>query len=544
MARKSTPQPLDAPRKKPGPKPWATPDQWDHLEGGIPGYRCAQGTKGKKAAIDNFIEDFMPTWWEKFPLEGDRTAEGDRKRIKQWFQNHGSIKKAATGIHIRDIFPKQRSRALKPVELYSHKYYKSRVKPFVDEKKKGATTQGEVLNIVKETTREMFVSEPEEIRQEILTEAKEQPPLVPAKDGIMTPEMYAAAIKVAPGQIKLFTKALADATGCGVLLIFGGPDPWEPRGKIATYGFHAGEDQQGRTFGQVFPKFRETYLSPFTRFLKTVFPPDVRAARVLGGNTTITQNSEGGVQGSEDIDVDNDAGAAAEKEEGIRRNELPPSEGGQIDAGESPSNAEKQPEEPNPEDNNRSGQTGMAVHDVPSAPSTPTQSSPLPASPTNSVGISPILQVPASPRSELPDSNPTGTISKDIAPPASPTNSGEGSPISQAPASLHSEALGLDLTGVIAKDVADKPVMQVEGSNESNPVNCTVKRPRSWPSHAPVLDGLVTTREKRARTGPAPKEILTLAERVRRGNGLGGMEKEVTVAPKSKRGRGRKNVLA
>ncbi len=79
MARKSMPKPSDAPRKKSGSKPWADPDQWQYLEGGIPGYHVAQATKGKKAAINNFVEEFLRLWWDKFPLKGNRTAAMDRK---------------------------------------------------------------------------------------------------------------------------------------------------------------------------------------------------------------------------------------------------------------------------------------------------------------------------------------------------------------------------------------------------------------------------------------------------------------------------------
>ncbi len=95
-------------------------------------------------------------------------------------------------------------------------------------------------------------------------------------------------MKAAPSQIKTFIAALSKATGCTIMMIMGGPDPCE-NGKISSYGcvfclislcimlmwyvcrFHAGEDPQGRTFGQVYPKFKEMYLSPFTRFLRQVY---------------------------------------------------------------------------------------------------------------------------------------------------------------------------------------------------------------------------------------------------------------------------------
>ncbi len=64
----------------------------------------------------------------------------------------------------------------------------------VDEKKKGVTSQGEILNIVKTTTKEIFEAEADDVREEIMTEVKEQLALVPGKDGVMMPEMYAVYV--------------------------------------------------------------------------------------------------------------------------------------------------------------------------------------------------------------------------------------------------------------------------------------------------------------------------------------------------------------
>ncbi len=66
-------------RQKPGPKPWASALQWDYLQGGVADYRTAQSKKGKKAAISNFLDDFMPEWWLVSPLKGTMTAAADRK---------------------------------------------------------------------------------------------------------------------------------------------------------------------------------------------------------------------------------------------------------------------------------------------------------------------------------------------------------------------------------------------------------------------------------------------------------------------------------
>ncbi|KAK0227422.1 hypothetical protein EDD85DRAFT_958042 [Armillaria nabsnona] len=463
MARKSMPKPLDAPWKKSRPKPWADPDQWQYLKGGIPGYRVAQATKGKKAAINNFLEEFLPLWWDKFLLKGNRTAAMDHKHIKEWYQNHGSVKKATTSVHIHDIFPKQQSCVLKAEKMYSQKYYESRVKPMVDEKKKGATL-------------EMFAAEADDIREEILMETKEQPTLVPGKDGVMTPEMYATyviALKAAPKQIDVFIKALAEATGCSILLIFGGPDPWDEKGKISMYGywnrFHAGKEQQGWTFGQVFPNFRETYLSLFTS-------RKVRVAHILGGNTTMAEKQKDMVEGMGDMDVDGNAGPAAEQNEMVGGKEL--SQNGQID--------EVQTNEPH--SNAKSNDRGDHQEEEPEREANPEDDNPMPYSPRAPT------PVPSSP-------------------PASPTNSRE---ISQAPASPHMNELNSNLVVISVQDnisntfeSSDRLIMQ----GKSNTVKSnTVKCPHTCPMHTAVEDGLVMTREKRVRSRPAPKEILTLAE--------------------------------
>ncbi|SJL11244.1 uncharacterized protein ARMOST_14647 [Armillaria ostoyae] len=329
--------------KKRGPKPWATAEQWSFLEGGVPEYHGAQSVKGKNAAIATFIKDFMPKFWTRFPLEGDRTKDGDIKRVKEWFQNHGSAKKVETAACLADMFAKPRTRALKAEEVYSRQYYAERIKPLVDQRKIGISTRGEVLKIIKETTKEVFEVESEEVRNQILELTKEQVPLSVAENGIgpITPEMFAAALAAAPDQIRTFMDALSKATECAVMILLGGPDPWE-NGKISTHGyvsnlsiasvaeaessFHAGEDEHGRNFGQAFPNFKDTYLTPFTRFLRQVYPAESVKDGETGKQTPDEwKNMENGKQDNvvnkEKRDADDNADVPAGKEP----MDLPPS---------------------------------------------------------------------------------------------------------------------------------------------------------------------------------------------------------------------------
>ncbi len=112
--------------------------------------------------------------------------------MKEWFQNHGSAKKTeASTVCISNIFPKPRTHALTVEEMYSQKFYVMRVKPIILERKKEGSTRGEMLKLIKDTTKEVFDAESEEVCQMVLQWVKEQVPLTTVEDGILTPEMYA-----------------------------------------------------------------------------------------------------------------------------------------------------------------------------------------------------------------------------------------------------------------------------------------------------------------------------------------------------------------
>ncbi len=61
---------------------------------------------------------------------------------------------------------------LKVEKLYSQKYYETHIKQLVENKKEESSTQGQILNLVKVTTKEIFAQESEEIHEEILIELK------------------------------------------------------------------------------------------------------------------------------------------------------------------------------------------------------------------------------------------------------------------------------------------------------------------------------------------------------------------------------------
>ncbi len=75
--------------------------------------------------------------------------------------------------------------------MYSQKFYAMQVKPIILERKKEGSTRGEMLKLIKDTMKEVFDAESEEVRQMVLQWVKEQVPLTAVEDGVLTPEMYA-----------------------------------------------------------------------------------------------------------------------------------------------------------------------------------------------------------------------------------------------------------------------------------------------------------------------------------------------------------------
>lgn len=66
-------------KKKPGPKGWASPEQWDLLAKYCADFRIAQGTKGEKNALDDFWKKIIDLFLEMFPIE-----EGNPQLLKFW----------------------------------------------------------------------------------------------------------------------------------------------------------------------------------------------------------------------------------------------------------------------------------------------------------------------------------------------------------------------------------------------------------------------------------------------------------------------------
>ncbi|KAK0488252.1 hypothetical protein EDD18DRAFT_1335173 [Armillaria luteobubalina] len=206
-------------------------------------------------------------------------------------------KKTATSPKKKIIFSLKLWRHVRAVEIYSHCYYPTRVKPIVKAaiwKTLTRLSRGQKLTLINTITRQTFDTESDTIKEEIFTVAEQlcEEQAEAAQHGDWSPEDYLDAINTAPMLLNRFLQDLAMQTGWWFSIIGGGPDPAD-NGNIRTGSFHIGQNKHDRSFEDEYthfsvdPKdkdmdctsFDEGVIAPFGRFLKTLFSHE--AAPVL-----------------------------------------------------------------------------------------------------------------------------------------------------------------------------------------------------------------------------------------------------------------------
>ncbi|KAK0497445.1 hypothetical protein EDD18DRAFT_1462239 [Armillaria luteobubalina] len=206
-------------------------------------------------------------------------------------------KKTATLPKKKIIFSLKPRRHVRAVEIYSHCYYPTHVKPIVKAAIRKTLTRlsrGQKLTLINTITHQTFDTELDTIKEEIFTVAEQlrEEQAEAAQHGDWSPEDYPDAIDTVPMLLNRFLQDLAMQTGWWFSVISGGPDPAD-NGNICTGSFHIGQNKHDCSFEDEYthfsvdPKdkdvgctsFDEGVIAPFGRFLKTLFPLEIQAQR-------------------------------------------------------------------------------------------------------------------------------------------------------------------------------------------------------------------------------------------------------------------------
>ncbi|KAL4256454.1 hypothetical protein AB1N83_012231 [Pleurotus pulmonarius] len=299
-----------APREK------TTPEQKVHLMSRMDEYLEAR----KHNALTRFWSIIFQSWWSLWPAQEDMGIENPEERrvaharaiekqeeyIKVWYRNRSSPARArshAAGTTEVVVQHVKTTRCLQPIEVYTKKFYKTRVA--IDTTGLGKKAR---LKAIRSATEAKFKVETPEIKEIVRVEYERQKrekelqrkatrsrevPDAP------TPESYAACIKAIPAQFKAFSAAV-EGSGWSFVLLAGGPDP-NNGGRIRTVGHHCGLNVHGLNIRQYTPEFNERVLPLLGKYLNTCYTiaPEECASRALvppslGGDilqsTTLSQS--------------------------------------------------------------------------------------------------------------------------------------------------------------------------------------------------------------------------------------------------------------
>ncbi|KDQ32508.1 hypothetical protein PLEOSDRAFT_1080094 [Pleurotus ostreatus PC15] len=251
----------------------------------------------KHGRLDRFWPVLYRGWFEQWQEEEDPAImdDGERKKnlgtkiakrqdyLKRWYHNRTAAKTRATPKQLPPPQPIKNARRPQLLQLYSKKYYKTRIRPKIYENLPAGTklTGAAFLSLLQEKIPQIFALETAEIKKEIedLYEAlrnREDEEDKDAPPERITAARYAAAIDEIPRYFQAFSQELARRTGWSFTLLAGGPDP-ENGGRINSIGVHFGENEAGQHFGKATPGFGDTVLTPYANFLNTIYKCDARS---------------------------------------------------------------------------------------------------------------------------------------------------------------------------------------------------------------------------------------------------------------------------
>ncbi|GBE89967.1 hypothetical protein SCP_1702930 [Sparassis crispa] len=191
---------------------------------------------------------------------------------------------------LKDFIPKDADhvkRLSQAVEVYSHLYYKEKVKADVDAEIKAVT-------VIRHLTQKRYEAETLEVHADIAAEVKQMKAQHEAEKaqteevhahGEFSPAEYQRMLYNMPAVFDQFLGAMAKATGWRFSVFGGGPSP-EDGGNLRSMVFHSAEGSNDVKFGDTIPEFEAHFMEPFGWFLTMAFPMAVRQKRALATSLT------------------------------------------------------------------------------------------------------------------------------------------------------------------------------------------------------------------------------------------------------------------
>ncbi|KAH7905778.1 hypothetical protein BJ138DRAFT_1105702 [Hygrophoropsis aurantiaca] len=267
------------------PPSWASPKQEKFLLSHKSEFLKAQ----LQALTPPFFEKFNHAWFQKFPerdalfpgivdelTEEQKTSLGKaverrKKQIKNYLRNHTHTK----GRAVLSVTKTPLLRA----GIESGEY----------------VTAGEKLMGVRKLTAAALERAGPSMKAEVMSQKmaaskRKSKNVTDTEEAVpRTNAEYAQAQADFPIVAGQWCEAMEMLTGCSFSIFMGGPDP-ELDGEINVVSYHTGTSESGTTFARATTEFDKRFTKPFSDFLETVYPSNLRKLRAIGApNTSTTQ---------------------------------------------------------------------------------------------------------------------------------------------------------------------------------------------------------------------------------------------------------------
>ncbi|GBE89857.1 hypothetical protein SCP_1701830 [Sparassis crispa] len=193
------------------------------------------------------------------------------QQLNNWYNNRKPKGHSADkSVILKDFIPKDADHVKhlpQAVEVYSHLYYKEKVKVDIDaEIKEKDIKNGKVVTVVRHLTQKRYEAETPEVHAEIAAEVKWMKAQHEAEKaqteevhahGEFSPAEYQRMLYNMPATFDQFLGAMVKATDGGNL--------W-------SMVFHSAEGSNDVKFSNTVPEFEAHFIEPFGQFLTIAFP--------------------------------------------------------------------------------------------------------------------------------------------------------------------------------------------------------------------------------------------------------------------------------
>ncbi|TEB32188.1 hypothetical protein FA13DRAFT_1709218 [Coprinellus micaceus] len=258
-------------------------DQWENQDDKE--YEDLKPLLTKSGKISKQARQPQPQVVKKFATTEEWKKDREKK-IKAWFYNRTvPSRRNRSRINLKVGFGKAgKQRVLSEENLYSKRYYATRVKPAVDRKLAEVDDNDMCITVTRQILWETWLKENVSTRKEIKDLRKELLKAVKDEEeeiqrlldgehipGSLDPEELLLMQQAMPDIMHKILKMIASLTGWSASMVVGGPDMRKVNGELTVRSFHIGAGVDMLTWKEHVPNIDERWAKLYREFLREAY---------------------------------------------------------------------------------------------------------------------------------------------------------------------------------------------------------------------------------------------------------------------------------